>query len=173
MIIFSLDGVLADCEHRRHLVDWHKTDYSIPYCNWQPDYQAYNEACDKDEVVEPIAVVLRRFEREREIQIWSDRPESLRQKTLDWIFYSGIAFPNNITLKLRPIGDTTPEHQLKEKWLDENIEMINGKRHCRNQGCNHYKCGNPIDFVFESDPKSIEMWKRRGVFVFDVNQGRE
>jgi len=47
---------------------------------------------------------------------------------------------------------------MREKWYDlHNVE-------------------NPrqdIDFVFESDPKSIAMWRRRGVFVFDVNQSGE
>lgn len=30
-----------------------------------------------------------------------------------------------------------------------------------------------IDFVFDADPDSIAMWRRRGIFVFDVNQSEK
>ncbi len=34
--------------------------------------------------------------------------------------------------------------------------------------------GKKIEFFFDDRPKVVRMWRRRGVFVFDVNQsGRE
>lgn len=59
---------------------------------------------------------------------------------------------------MRPIGDNTPDDQLKERWLDEHI----------------VGSGKQIDFVFDDRPKVVRMWRRRGIFVFDVNQsGKE
>lgn len=59
-------------------------------------------------------------------------------------------------LKMRPIGDSTPDDVLKEKWLDEAL-----------------KEGKNVEFVFDDRPKVVRMWRRRGVFVFDVNQSGE
>jgi len=77
MIVFDLDGCLADCEHRRHFVDVSKAvekgiAYEDTYCNiggiqsngyfltvdpvrrWQPDWKAFYEACDKDKGITPV-----------------------------------------------------------------------------------------------------------------------
>ncbi len=60
-------------------------------------------------------------------------------------------------IKMRPIGDSTPDDVLKERWLDEALAE-----------------GKQIDFVVDDRPKVVRMWRRRGVFVFDVNQsGKE
>ena len=56
-------------------------------------------------------------------------------------------------LKMRPIGDSTPDDVLKERWLDEALAQ-----------------GKNIDFVFDDRPKVIRMWRRRGIFVFNCAQ---
>ncbi len=161
MIIFDLDGTLANCDHRRHFIK--PFGYSCDGSNkpldsdlklFKPDWKSFYEACDKDEPIQPVTRILNRFERHSEIQIWSGRCESVRQKTLDWIFYSGIALPQNITLKMRPIGDNTPDHELKFYWANDTI----------------IKEGKDIEFVFDSDVASIAMWKCRNIFVFDCSQ---
>ncbi len=173
MIIFDLDGTLANCEHRRHFVDrgytrWQHSngDYYTdglhgPEIDWKPDWKAFYEACDQDIPIEsPKIILYNLWVREGEdIQIWSGRCESVRDKTINWlnkkIFpYSKGDIPK---LKMRPIGDNTPDDQLKERWLDEALAR-----------------GEKIEFVFDSDPQSIALWRRRGIFVFDCNQtGRE
>lgn len=184
MIIFDLDDVLADCEYRPHFVDrryvphtiingsefrrypkWYdeETDSCIIPCdiNWKPDWKSFYEACDMGTPIEPVCEVFRQLhlkfpEDTVDIQIWSGRCESVRQKTLAWL--DDNLFGHNLTwwdsvLKMRPIGDNTPIEELKERWLDEALEQ-----------------GEIIDFIFDSCPKSIAMWRRRGIFVFDVNQ---
>jgi len=72
MIIFDLDGTLADCEHRRHFVDasylqgcdhWHSIpNHPIDMCNdcknrwdrWKPDWKSFYEAYDKDTPIESV-----------------------------------------------------------------------------------------------------------------------
>jgi hypothetical protein len=56
---------------------------------------------------------------------------------------------------MRPIGDYTPDDQLKERWLDEALAQ-----------------GKTIDFVIDDRKKVIDMYLRRGIFVFDVAQGK-
>lgn len=137
MIIFNLDGTLADFSHRTHF---------LKHPNTPPKWKEFYEACDRDTPISEAIKVFRKFQKKCDVQIWSGRCESVRQKTLDWIFYSGIDFPQNITLKMRSIGDDTRWDELKEKWANEVIES-----------------GNKIDFVFDSDSS---MWRRKGVFVF-------
>lgn len=177
MIIFDLDGTLADCEHRRHFVAGHEKrwvdeeEYFGPahkgqsgyvwfnkdgtVWNGKKDWQAFYEACDKDGPIKPVADIFYtmqdvfHFER---IQIWSGRCESIREKTIDWLL-KHTYYHEDIVLKMRPIGDSTPDDVLKEKWLDEAIAA-----------------GQKIEMVFDDRPKVIRMWRRRGIFVFNCCQ---
>lgn len=185
MIIFNLDGTLADCEHRMHFVtppDSVKYIYtdSIPHENgciltghyqyhngelWQPDWKSFYEACDKDKPIHPVIETFKILGDEHEVRIWSGRCESVRHKTELWLWeHAGCGFDSTLTypqiLKMRPIGDNTPDHELKERWLDERIDDMG----------NQLPSSHDIDFVFDSDPASIEMWRRRGIFVFDCRQ---
>lgn len=177
MIIFDLDGCLADCEHRRHFVDPKKTDECDRYCylcyngtahcirpcsncSFKPDWKAFYEACDGDKPIESTIEVFRalrlRFGEKTDVRIWSGRCESVRDKTEQWLRENipGTAWlTKDRDLKMRPIGDSTPDEMLKERWLDEAIAQ-----------------GKTIDFVFDDRPKVVRMWRRRGIFVFNCLQ---
>lgn len=181
MIIFDLDGTLACPEHRRHFVDpvkagciqWintetGKTRYGSSYIDgifqeWKPNWEAFYEACDQDAPIKPVIEILNGVFQNtinfwKYVQIWSGRCESVREKTLDWleknILFDGLG--SKITLKMRPIGDNTPDDELKMRWLDEAISE-----------------GKHIDFVFDDRPKMIRAWRERGIFVFNCAQGDE
>lgn len=180
MIIFDLDGTLADCEHRRHFVDASKNPdyeavfhaYDSPrsgfyYINkntgkedFKPNWKSFYESCDKDIPIEPVIDAFKKYWHSCfEIKIWSGRCESVRNKTLKWLnenieisyFNSEIWFDHN--LKMRPIGDNTPDDVLKESWLDSAVRE-----------------NRTIQFVFDDRPKVVRMWKRRGIFVFNCQQ---
>ncbi len=179
MIIFDLDGTLVDCEHRRHYVDASKnpefppvyrvnpdlSTYQDGYENpltgkkFKPNWKAFYEACDEDKPIKPAIHLFHALHySENEIQIWSGRCESTKEKTYQWLLdHAAIkyvtAFCPDKHLKMRPEGDYTPDDVLKEKWLDEALAE-----------------GNTIDFVVDDRPKVVRMWRRRGIFVFDVNQ---
>ena len=175
MIIFDLDGTLANCEHRKHFVKetpvWAhngKNDpmafniTSEPWKNFKPDWDAFHETCDEDKPIQPVCRTLRSWmESSVRVEIWSGRSESVKEKTLQWLDehvscdgdYLRVSFFN---LKMRPIGDFTPDDELKEKWLDEALSRE-----------------EIIDFVFDDRPKVIRMWRKRGIFVFNCNQTDE
>lgn len=185
MIIFDLDGTLANCEHRRHFVEkGHPTNLRglkfeekdellitprgnfeiinrLDRPDWKPNWPAFYEACDKDTLIESTGRVYEHIvysALSSKVEIWSGRCESQREKTLDWIIknlYWSTANREylNHTLKMRPIGDNTPDDVLKERWLDEGIAE-----------------GKTIDFVFDDRPKVVRMWRRRGIFVFNCAQ---
>lgn len=160
MIIFDLDGTLADCEHRRHFVDPKYNIYDYVNKKWKPDWKAFYEACDKDIPIKPVIDLLWRLDPyETKISIWSGRCESVREKTVQWVieyvFLGNFITLQQIELKMRPIGDSIPDDKLKEKWLDEALAQ-----------------GKTIDFVIDDRKKVTDMWNRRGIFVFDVSQGK-
>lgn len=182
MIIFELDGVLADCEHRMHFVDPKKQSgiqvrnydengdylsegyYSLDDKSWQPDWKAFYEACDKDKVIIEAMTIFSNFKYSSELRIWTGRCESCKSKTIQWFldnwFLGSFEYATKdwleSILKMRPIDCLFPDDELKERWL---IEALNEEKQ--------------IDFIFESDPESIKMWRRRGIFVFDCNQQRK
>lgn len=178
MIIFDLD-TLADDTHRRHFIEpsinhLRSVKYDGKYANiltgelWQPDYEAYNAACGDDVPIKYTITILSQFiiYSNYNVEIWSVRCESLKSITLKWLYENW--FFNMFTIdikrldkciKMRPIGNSDPAHVLKEKWLEDTlIETKWGNKYS-------------IDFVFDSDPESIAMWKRRGVYCFDCRQG--
>ncbi len=162
MIIFDLDGTLADCEHRRHFVDLDKMypgSLGLQYQDgrkWKPDWKSFYEACDKDSPIEPTIEIIRSWggydtlRKYEEIMIWSGRCESVKDKTKKWLSKYGIVYHS---LKMRPIGDSTPDDELKERWLDESLAE-----------------GKTIDFVFDDSELCCNMWRRRGIFTLYVNQ---
>lgn len=186
MIIFDLDGTLADCEHRRHFVDPKKNleylpiyakpfDYMDPKTGkmFTPDWQAFDEACDQDKVIRQVRSIfdfIGMNGQAHELQICSGRCESVREKTQEWLKKYSFAYATHqfdIGLKMRPIGDSTPDDQLKERWLDElwpNLEP------CKEGDMGKVYYRPDVDFVFTSNPKEIAMWRRRGIFVFNCAQ---
>lgn len=175
MIIFDLDGTLANCDHRRHFVDKRLSkDHSYglvydPKKPFKPDWQSFYEACDKDTPIIPVIHTLEYFGEGKEygsdtpwvdyngIEIWSGRCESVKEKTEKWLSkHLRYYYPGSPILKMRPIGNTEPDEVLKERWLDEAIAE-----------------GKTIDFVFDDRKKVCDMWRRRGIFLFNVNQTGE
>ena len=180
MIFFDLDGTLADCSHRKHFVTHNKSHgfdqlYELKEGKWihkhtgekfVPDWQSFYEACDQDIPIDPTIRIMNQFllmdgmEESFDLQIWSGRCESVRLKTLIWLentfdIYGHDTYFFDSILKMRPIGYYTPDDQLKERWLDEALAQ-----------------GKTIDFVIDDHKKVIDMYLRRGIFVFDVAQGK-
>lgn len=182
MIIFNLDDCLADCQHRMHFVDPEKRNDTVCWMmnttkeywcyregvhnfetrkKFEPDYKSFYDACDKDKPILPVWGCFHRSVQWHDVEIWSGRCDSVREKTINWIMNKAplkTIYWNeeswNSILKMRPIGDKTPDEQLKEQWLDDHIA--------------HER--EPIEIAFDSDPESIKMWVRRGIFVFDCKQ---
>lgn len=182
MIIFDLDNTLSDASHRQHFVDpsknndylqsyadmrWYKKIYDISFIEamekgllqkFKPDWKSFYESCDKDTPIQPVIDVLYNFAVKDgiEFKIWSGRCESVKQKTLDWLNKYLHFKINESDIKMRPIGDSTPDEILKEMWLHDAM-ILEGKT---------------IEFAFDDRKKVIEMWRRHGIFVFDVSQGK-
>lgn len=166
MIIFDLDGTLALCEHRRHFVtrpieyvNLNPTPHPDPERGWLPDWKSFYEACDQDNPNQPIIDILRSIiiasDYTEHIEIWSGRCESVKYKTVKWLEKYVTGYVDSSYLKMRPLGDYTPDEQLKERWLDE--YLASG--------------GKPIKMVFDDRQKVVDMWRRNGITCLQVAPG--
>lgn len=144
-IVFDLDGTLANCEHRKHLIEG-------PEKNWDEFFLA----CSGDSLIEPVAklfmILWHAFldpNKKYSLIIMSGRGQISRQLTIDWLHGHGI-YPD--ALLMRPIGDFTPDNELKMKWATElGIENI--------------------DMVFDDRDKVVKMWRDLGIQCFQANEG--
>lgn len=184
MIIFDLDGTIADCEHRKYFIDAEAAgdrirkiidkngDYSYKKYtgeDWKPDWKSFYEACVQDEPINEFCDTFRVLCGQYAVEIWTGRCESVREKTEKWLNENLPGF-SHIKLKMRPVGDHTPGYQLKEKWLDEYTSLIYPNINPNDPNGTEYIRKGPILMVFEGDTKVIKMWRRRGIFVFDCSQ---
>ncbi len=135
-VIFDLDGTLADCEHRRHHVSGSKKDW-----------KSFFDGCDDDEVIEPVAKLLRYYRNNPEYQVWilSGRMGDVgtRAKTFKWLADNNLSpcFSNYMCdiaehFYMREDGDYRSDAEVKREMIDnigltpENTELCFDDRDC-------------------------------------------
>ena len=74
IVIFDLDGTLANCDHRKRHVE------STPK-NWDMFYSM----CDGDSVIESAATLFRLLNKDYRIVILTGRRDSEYDKTIKWL----------------------------------------------------------------------------------------
>lgn len=171
LYIFDLDGTLADLKHRRHFVERPRCEGCIEVqnhspcgncmalyedwnpANWKPNWDAFHAACVDDTPIDAIIDVLACVcHNESDVWIWSGRMNTVSTETFKWLQDHHIRFDQ---LKMRPVGDYTPDDQLKESWL---------------------KAMSPEDrarlvMVFDDRQCVVDMWRRNGVVCAQVAPG--
>lgn len=187
MIIFDLDGVLADCEHRRHFIDPSKRSPNGLFMNedvgdgfyfkrdpqtlertkdvFNPDWKAFFEACYEDLPIESTLGVFQSFQRYNLLV----EEESLKNKIQIWSGRCESVRQKTLNWLMK-IGITDIEiltelkmRPLFDKTPDDEL---------KERWLNDHIAGNhkPIKMVFDDRSKVVRMWRRRGIFVFDCNQ---
>ena len=115
VVIFDLDGTLADCQHREHYIK------ESPK-NWDMFYSE----CDKDTVIESTASIFRLLKRNGyKVDILTGRRDTEHTKTMKWLMDNDL-LPH--TLRMRPARQWCKDTQLKQEWLDKyySIDEIKG-----------------------------------------------
>ena len=142
VIIFDVDGTIADVEHRRHLVNGDNKDW-----------KNFRLATEFDTPVQWVCDIAKRhIAQGDEVAFFSARNESEREITekqiSEWIGdgHKGVF--------LRPNGDYRPDEVFKSELADK-FEELGGK----------------IDLVFDDRNKVVDMWRQRGTTVGQVADG--
>ena len=176
MIVFNLDNTLANCEHRNYFIDpedehpgyirnfcsnctpdnphrAHRQIHKITGEEWKPDWDGFDNACHKDKVNRPGALILKSLvESNHLVEIWTGRSENVREKTIDWlkhkIWRNNNPSPINLLhrVKMRPLGNEEDEDTLKMQWLNEED-----------------RAGIKIALAVESDEEMVKKWTEKGV----------
>lgn len=169
MIIFDLT-CLADDSHRRHFIQ--DPCFTCYGCNstyerekrntlcwkcgrnpfiWKEDWSAYYDAFDADQ---PIQQVIQLWNNEISLgmmgvhEIWTDYDESYRDKVESWLDKNLLCF-ESIDLKMKSSCETGSKEHLFNEWSKDHKNL---------------------EFVFSSHGPTIDMFRKRGIFVFDCNQ---
>lgn len=142
MVIFDLDGTLADCTHRmRYIQDEPK--------NWD----AFFGAVGDDTLIHDVVAMYRLIHSSGvHIAVLTGRSEICRTKTLEWFLKHRIPYPE--LLMMRTARDRRPDTEVKSEMLDRLIAMEYDPR-----------------IAFEDRITVVRMWRARGLTCFQVAEG--
>jgi hypothetical protein len=115
------------------------------------NWNAWNAGISEDKPNMPVLDVLHRLSNVYDIVLVSGRGSEYRQPTIDWLRKHGVHFSG---LYMRAAGDFRADDEIKAELADE-VEK-------------DYR----ILGVFDDRKRVVDMWIKRGIFVFDVAQGQ-
>ena len=146
LIVFDIDGTLANIEHR------------LDYVRSKPkNWKAFDAGIPNDRVNEPVREVFRKFTFAlyHQVVLASGRNERSRQATEDWLYKNNLSGYQK--LYMRKADDFRSDDTVKQEMLYEIIADY----------------GRKPDIVFDDRPRVVRMWRNNGIFVFNVYQGEE
>ena len=101
--IFDIDGTLANCKHRVHLAQAKQWD-------------EFHSLAPKDQVIQPVARLMRRIAADHPVVLLTGRNERYRQLTLKWLRENSLSIWTT-ELLMRPDDDFTRDGEMKWKML--------------------------------------------------------
>ena len=145
IVIFDLDGTIADISVRRHLAT--KDDGRM---NWTIFQDPKN--IDLDVPNQKVVDMLDMIDNTDKYQIWilSGRSDVTKDVTIDWLSNNGINYDHLI---MRPQKHLyMADNDLKQMWLDD-IGVDN------------------VAMVFDDRQQVVDMWRKNGLTTFQVADG--
>ena len=145
--IFDIDGTLADVSHRLHYITGETKDWD-----------AFFAACGDDKPIFEVITVARALESAGQAIVYSTgRTEKVRGITVEWLQKFRLPTPQRVYM--RKDGDHREDNEVKAELLD--------------QITRHYShlVGYTIGGVFEDRQQVVDMYRARGLRVFQVAKG--
>lgn len=142
IVIFDLDGTLADIHHRLHHIEKEPQDWA-----------SFFAACDKDRLIESVAAFFFLVRRNPSYEVWivTGRSDEVIEQTRYWLLNHHL---NPDKLIMRPAGNYEADDVLKVSWVTEGI--IPKDR---------------VLAVFEDRSKVVNAWRKAGLPCFQVANG--
>jgi phosphoglycolate phosphatase-like HAD superfamily hydrolase len=146
--IFDIDGTIADISHRLHFIQ--TPEHFRADANWR----GFFAACDEDKPITEVVTILQCLSSEGHfIVLITGRSDECKEKTLQWMSDQMIDFD---LIYMRKEGDHRQDHIVKSELLDRYIEEFHPPK---------------IDGVFEDRKQVVDMYRARGLRVFQVAEG--
>ena len=145
IVIFDLDGTIADISVRRHLAT--KDDGRM---NWTIFQDPKN--IDLDVPNQKVVDMLDMIDSTDKYQIWilSGRSDVTKDVTISWLKKHGIRYDHLIMRDQDNLY--MPDNDLKQMWLDD-------------IGVDY------VDMVFDDRQQVVDMWRANGLTCFQVADG--
>jgi phosphoglycolate phosphatase-like HAD superfamily hydrolase len=146
LVVFDLDGTLADIEHR------------LSYVRTKPkNWRAFDAGIPNDSVNQPVAIVFWSLAAtyNHDIILASGRNERSRAATEAWLRSNGLVGWDK--LYMRKADDYRSDDIIKNEIIDQIVADY----------------GKLPDMWFDDRPRVVRAVRARGIFVFDVYQGEE
>ena len=142
IVLFDLDGTLANISHRRHLVE-----------NGAKQWREFYAACPGDTVNEPVVAMWHALGEWGDYDRWivSGRSDEVKSETILWLAENGI-YPDKLIM--RQANDHQPDDKLKRQWLNDGT-IPKDRVLC----------------VFDDRTKVVNMWREEGLTCFQVAPG--
>lgn len=163
IVIFDIDGTLADCRHRRHFVEGENKNWEAFYNNMEFD-KPVKSIATLLKIVESSAWCSEEF-KDVNIVFCSGRPARYWAETAHWLkkyigddFYpeirvdeTGEKWPK---LLMRKDFDHRPDNEVKQEILDSLKEK-----------------GFEILFAVDDRNQVVDMWRRNGITCLQCEKG--
>jgi phosphoglycolate phosphatase-like HAD superfamily hydrolase len=129
-VIFDIDGTLADNSHRKHLL--------------KDGWDVFFNACHQDIPKTNVCALAKTLDRAgHKVEFWTGRPESIREKTSEWLEkYTQIGI-SKLNLLMRPNDSFVSNSTLKYGMLMNAVVSP--------------------DLVFEDSQEICDMFESQGV----------
>lgn len=141
VVIFDIDGTLADTTHRLH--------YIYPPAGQKKNWGKFFAEAKNDPLIPHVAELVRMYRIRGHIPyLVTGRPESMRADTEEWLLNHGIRYS---MLLMRPLGDHRPDYIVKEEIIKPHFD--------------------PEDVIcaYEDRLHVAEMWRKLGIPVMLCN----
>lgn len=149
VILFDIDGTVADLRHRLHYIEGDKKNYD-----------KFFEALDKDTVYQDALELFRILRAYYPIIFCTGRMNTYRDSTYKWLIESGFAnfagYPDFEGLYMRPEGDTRPDYIVKKELLSK----------IRSDGYEPW-------LVVEDRQTVVDMWREEGLTCLQIRDWKE
>lgn len=154
--IFDIDGTLADISHRLHFIGAQGGGWT-PSDDFSKDWDSFYKACVDDKPIFETITVARALAAAGHTILYSTgRSFAIHTETFTWL--AKYRLPNSQALYMRPENDHREDSVVKSEILDVIFSAYGA-------GLGGY------GGVFEDRQQCVDMYRARGLRVFQVAKG--
>jgi len=142
-VVFDLDGVLANADHRQHLLQ--------PEPGQRKNWKRFFERAGDDALIEEVARLTLLLDRDLNRVLLTARPTTIKDITTTWLDQFHVAWD---LLVMRPAGVYTPSPVAKRDAVDELRAY-----------------GFELLLAFDDDRRNVDMFHEAGVPCIYIHSG--
>jgi phosphoglycolate phosphatase-like HAD superfamily hydrolase len=126
--------------------------HRLHYIEQKPkDWNKFFKACENDNVIYPMYRLYQHLEPSNIMILVTGRRENEREITEDWLAENGFEYTS---LYMRKSNDFRPDYVVKSEILDHLLNTL-----------------KTIHLAVDDSPEVIKMYRSRGIYTLDANQG--